>query len=153
MLSPVVAFGCPGGGGEAAALGLFGIGAQPFEQRCERRRVFGPKVERGVAGYFAVLRRVVDHQAVAVSHRFDEGGMSAAHLGGVNVNQGVREQLAIAAPVDRPGEAHAYIGGGPERGDEIVGVRGSADHQQGNLAGDAREPFDHAMRVVLRLEA
>ncbi len=37
--------------------------------------------------------------------------MGAADLGGVDVDQGVREQLAIAAAVDRAGEADPRVGG------------------------------------------
>ena len=56
----------------------------------------GLEGDAGIAGDFGILRRIaIEHQGAA-AHGFDEGGMRAAHFGGVDVGEAMGIELVIA---------------------------------------------------------
>ena len=79
--------------------------------------------------------------------------MGAADLGGVYGRARGREQAPVPVAVHGAREAHSRIGGPLHLGDEVRGVGGVADHDQGQVAVCLGVGGDHAVRVVLRLEA
>ena len=79
--------------------------------------------------------------------------MSSADLGGLYVGGGMREQLAIALPVDRARKKDARVRFRSNAGNVLARVRRVADDYQRCRARDIAVGGNDGVGVVLRLQA
>ncbi len=127
-LIPRVACGRAGQRAAAKVVHQRGVGVHPFEQGTQAFSTADLEEQARIAEHLAILRNVVGGHAVAEPHRFDEGRVSAADFGGLDVSPRVALQLAIPVTVDSAGEQHAGTGCLVQRPDVFSGIRGVADN-------------------------
>ena len=107
------------------------LGEQTLQHLGQRRPAARAAVAKtGVPNCLQVLRRVVDHDAVAEGHRLHQRRMRAAHLGGLDEDQRVAGQLGVGIAELVAGEDDRGVAprAGLERGDVLRDV--------GRVAGD-----------------
>jgi len=105
-----------------------------------------------------VLRRVVDHNAVAEGHRLHQRWVCAAHLGGLDEDQRVAGQLGVGVAKLIAGEDDRRVlpRAGLERSDVLRDVGRIAGDHTFHVSGDAPLPaqdqpgLDQVMGAILR---
>src|SRR6185369_12025961 len=107
-----------------------------------------------LADHFNILGRRECEDAVSITHRFEQRGVSAADFGCMNVAIRVLLERAVILTKHKTGEDDALVSARTrlQAVDVLLGVRRVANYQQPVGSAHLLKSFDHEMSVVLRLE-